>query len=133
MANYLLDTNHASPLVTLHHRLRQRVLDEHRKGHTFAICTPALSEILFGIGVLPRAVQNRKEWDNLRPSLTIYHIGEDDAEMAASLQIALRRQGRQLDTVDALVAAIAIRYNLILLTTDKDFRPITQLKSENWL
>ncbi len=35
--------------------------------------------------------------------------------------------------VDALIAAIAIRYDLTLLTEDKDFRPITQLKRENWL
>lgn len=28
MANYLLDANHASPLVTRHHRLRRRVFNE---------------------------------------------------------------------------------------------------------
>ncbi len=125
MANYLLDTNHASPLVTLHHRLRQRVLDEIRNRHSFGVCAPALSEFLFGIGVLLRAVQNRQEWDNLRPRLTIYQVGEADAEMAADLQITLRRRGIQLETVDALIAAVAIRYDLTLLTTDGDFLPIT--------
>lgn len=133
MGNYLLDANHASPLVTRHHRLRRRVLDEIRNGHSFAVCAPALSEFLFGIGVLPRAAQNRQEWDNLRPLLTIYRVGEADAEMAAELQITLRRQGKQLETVDALIAAVAIRYDLILLTTDNDFRPITHLKRESWL
>ena len=38
-----------------------------------------------------------------------------------------RRQGWQLATIDALIAAIALRYNLILLTTDQDFRAIPGL------
>lgn len=133
MANYLLDTNHASPLVTRRHYLRRRTHDELRNGHRFGICAPALSEFLFGIGMLPRAVRNRQEWDNLRPRLTIYRVGEADAEIAADLQITLRRRGVQLETVDALIAAVALRYDLTLLTEDGDFREIAQLKQENWL
>jgi predicted nucleic acid-binding protein len=58
---------------------------------------------------------------------------ESDAERAAELQISLRRRGWQLETVDALVAAVALRYDLTLLTRDKDFVAITPLKQENWL
>ena len=56
MTAYLLDTNHAAPLVTLHHPLRQRVLDALDQGDTFAINTLILSETLYGIGVVPRAI-----------------------------------------------------------------------------
>ena len=41
MADYLLDTNHLSPLVTLNHPLRQQVLEALQAGHTFAITVPA--------------------------------------------------------------------------------------------
>lgn len=133
MANYLLDTNHASPLVTLHHPLRRHIHNGIKNGHSFAVCAPALTELMFGIGILPRAVQNRQEWNKIRPLLTIYRIGEADSELAADLQVTLRRRGKQLATVDALIAAIAIRYDLTLLTTDRDFLPISQLKTENWL
>lgn len=133
MAVYLLDTNHASPLVTLHHPLRKRVLAAMNVGDQFAVCAPVETEVWYGISVIKRAVQNRAEWRRLRQSMPCYQIDEVDAEAAAELQLMLRLQGKQLETVDALVAAIAIRYNLILLTTDRDFRPITQLKSENWL
>jgi predicted nucleic acid-binding protein len=132
MADYLLDANHASPLVTLHHPLRKRVFDAMRAGHKFNVCMPVLSEVWYGISVLPRAIQNRAEWRQIRQTVPCFQVDEADAEVAAELQIALRLQGRQLETVDALVAAIAIRYNLILLTTDGDFLPITQLKQENW-
>lgn len=33
----------------------------------------------------------------------------------------------------SLIAAVALRYDLTLLTTDKDFSAIPQLKQENWL
>jgi hypothetical protein len=46
MAAYLLDTNHASPLVTLQHPLRQRVLQHPDTGDSFAICVPVLAERL---------------------------------------------------------------------------------------
>jgi predicted nucleic acid-binding protein len=45
----------------------------------------------------------------------------------------LRRQGWQLETVDAFVAGSALRYNLVLLTSDKDFAPVSGLTQENWL
>ena len=61
MAAYLLDTNHASPLVTLGHPLRHRILRQLDTGDRFAICVPMLTETLFGIGILPRAAQNRIE------------------------------------------------------------------------
>lgn len=132
MANYLLDTNHAAALVTLSHPLRQRVLQRLQAGDTFAISVPVIAETLFGIGLLPRAAQNLAEWARLRPSLVCYAPDEVDAENAAALQRALRRQGWQLETVDGFVAVTALRYNLVLLTSDKDFAPVPGLKQENW-
>jgi len=51
MAGYLLDTNHISPLVTLPHPLRRRVLGSLQAGDTFSIAVPALTEMLFGISI----------------------------------------------------------------------------------
>ena len=89
--------------------------------------------MLFGIGLLPRADQNRAEWQRLRLDFACYTPDEADAERAAHLQIQLRRQGWQLGTVDALIAAVALRYGLTLLTTDKDFTAIPAVKQDNWL
>ena len=132
MAEYLLDANHASPLVTLHHPLRHRFIVEQQAGHQFAICTLALSEIWFGMSGLPRAAQNRVEWQKLRTNLTFYGIDEQDAMDAADLRMSLRRQGWQLATLDALIATVALRYDLMLLTNDKDFSAVPNLKTENW-
>lgn len=133
MTQYLLDTNHASPLVTIGHPLRQRILDDLQEGHTFAICVPVLAETLFGVSLLPRAKANRAEWSRLRPLIPCYVPDERDAENAADLRVALRRQGWQLETIDSLIAVIALHNDLTLLTTDGDFKPIPELKRENWL
>jgi predicted nucleic acid-binding protein len=105
-------------------------LDE---GDSFAICVPVLAETLFGIAMLPRAEQNLAEWERLKPLLPCYIPDETDAELAAELQVSLRRRGWQLATVDALVAAVTLRYDLTLLTSDQDFQPIPSLKQESWL
>lgn len=133
MTDYLLDTNHLSPLVTLEHPLRTQVLQSLQSKHTFATTVPALTEMLFGISLLPRAKQNLREWARLRPHFTCVAPDEADAEQAARLQVSLRRRGRQLETVDALIAAVALRYELTLLTTDHDFIAVPDLTQENWL
>lgn len=133
MANYLLDSNHASPLVTMSHPLRSRFLEEHRRGHTFAINVPVLTETLFGLYMLRRAEENIVEWARLREAIHCYKVTEVDAEMAAAIRTVLRKKGWQLETADALIAATALRHNLILLNTDKDFNAVPDLKRENWL
>lgn len=133
MMRYLLDTNHLSPLVTVGHPLRPRILQQMRLGDQFAIAVPALAEFLYGIQVVPRGRQNLIEWNQLRLTFFFYHIDQIDAEQASSLQVELRRRGRQLYTVDAFIAAIGLRYGLTLLTTDKDFQAVMGLAQENWL
>ena len=133
MARYLLDTNHLSPLVTLDHALRDRLIHQLRLGDTFAVPVPALTEALYGILLLPRVRQSLHEWQRYSAYFNYYWVERDDAERAAHLQVDLRRRGRQLGTVDALIATVALRYDLTLLTTDKDFLAIPSLTCENWL
>ena len=133
MAQYLLDSNHASPLVTLHHPLRQRIFTAHQSGHEIGLCIPVLHEVWFGISSVPRAMQNRVEWQQVRQQLIYYGLDEQDAQDAAELRLSLRRKGWQLATMDALIATVALRYQLTLLTNDKDFQAVPQLQIENWL
>jgi tRNA(fMet)-specific endonuclease VapC len=104
-----------------------------QEGHTFAIAVPILTETIFGFSLLSRAAENLAEWSRLRETLPCFIPDEEDAYLAAELQVSLRRRGRQLGTVDALIAATALHHNLLLLTTDKDFDAVPDLQRENWL
>jgi tRNA(fMet)-specific endonuclease VapC len=108
------------------------VLNAIADGDTFAINVPILAETLFGIRIMPRGVQNYEAWLQLQPQFQCHVPTAQDAERAAELQLNLRKQGRQLATVDALVAITALHYDLTLLTTDKDFDAVPGLRHENW-
>lgn len=46
---------------------------------------------------------------------------------AAALRNKCRRKGVQIGTIDALIAQLALRYKLSLLTTDKDFKQMQKI------
>ena len=100
-------------------------------GDSFGLATPAMTETAFGYLMLARAESNQREWERLRPGLNMYIVDEAVALAGAWLQLTLRRRGRQLATVDALIAAVAIRNELILLTNDGDFSAVPDLRIEN--
>jgi tRNA(fMet)-specific endonuclease VapC len=102
-------------------------------GNEFAIAAPVLFEFLFGIRTLPRAAQNVEIWNKIKGDFIYFAIDSDDAERAVNLKLELRRKGWQLELVDAFTAVVALRYDLILLTKDKDFLAVPGLKIENWL
>jgi predicted nucleic acid-binding protein len=133
MVGYLIDTNHLGRLVNTRHPLRTRLWATIEAGDVFSIILPVITETVAGFSILPRATQNWAEWQVLRPIFTLLPLDEADAVDAARLQVALRRTGRQLATVDALIATIALRYDLTLLTTDGDFTSVPLLRLENWL
>lgn len=132
MSQYLLDTNHLSPLVTTDHPLQVKIFTAMQTGDTFAMIAPVLNEFLFGIRSLPRAQQNVNAWNKIKADFVCYAVDEEDALLATDLRIGLLRKGRQLGLVDSFVAIIALRYDLTLLTTDKDFLAVPNLKQENW-
>ncbi len=45
----------------------------------------------------------------------------------------LRERGRVLSQVDMMAAALARQMNLTVLTSDKDFEALPDLRVENWL
>lgn len=132
MASYLLDSNHASRLVTIGHALPRRISQSIAAGDRFHLTILVVAETVFGFSTLPRATQNAQEWAIWRPLLTLLDTDEADALDAARLRVTLRRRGRQLGTVDALIAAVALRYNLTLLTADNDFAAVPSLATDNW-
>ncbi len=132
MAEFILDTNHISPLVTLGHPLREKILERLHSGDNFSIAVPALHEFLYGIALLPRAAQNLKLWHSLENVFTYYAVDEVVAQQSAQLRVKLRKQGWQLDSIDSMIAVVVMQKGLVLLTTDKDFRGIPNLVHENW-
>ncbi len=52
----------------------------------------------------------------------------DDHVRAAELHIACRQKGLQVATIDVLLSALCLRYELTMLSTDVDFRRIARVR-----
>ena len=130
---YLIDANHASPLVTPGHPLRARFDREALAGAEFSLCPVARCETRFGLLTTPRAAANLKRWDRAVARTTVVRLRPADADLAADLRLFLKVRGRQLALADSLIAAVALRLDLTLLTTDRDFSPVPGLRTDDWL
>ena len=82
-----------------------------------------LQEILQGFSG-PKA--RKQILDRFTPLPLIVPQREDHAA-AADLRNDCRRRGLQVGTIDALLARLCIRYELVMLSTDKDFEHLARL------
>lgn len=102
--------------------LLSRRVDEALSRGELVTCDPVLFEILTGA---PDEADFRRDAMVMRriPRLT---FGEREWRQATELGFLLRRQGARAGFADALIAAIAISHDAILLHADGDYERIAQ-------
>jgi len=133
--NYLLDTNHWSYLQRNHPaviaRLRSLPSDS-----TLYMPVIAQGELLVGIELIvseSRKQELRTLYDRTIAEVTeILPITSQVAEQYAAIFVNLRRKGKPIETNDIWIAAIALAYDLILVTSDEHFQYVEGLKVEDW-
>lgn len=64
-------------------------------------------------------------------SLALLAPSRDDHIEAAELRNTCRRRGIQVGTIDAILAQLCLRHELLLLTADADFRHMTAVAPLN--
>jgi tRNA(fMet)-specific endonuclease VapC len=130
---YLIDTNHMSaavrPMSPLHLRLRSA----HRAGFIFGTCVLVLGELETGFRQTPDPGRNRRMLRTVRKQIRLWPLDEPIAELFGEIFLDLRRRGRALSQVDIFLAAMCRYMNLVLLTSDRDFEALPDLRTENWL
>ncbi len=154
---YLLDAAHARAFETPAHPLRDRIRERIAAGdlfysdilvvdqalHLFDVqssisgptrhSTPLVESTLRMLDVQPQPARQASGWDAEGGLFKIIETDAVDAATAADLQATLRRQGREIATIDALIAAVARPANLVLLTTDDNLAAVPSLQVENWI
>lgn len=132
MTLYLLDTNHLSEGIRRVSCVRDRVQSESLAGHTFITISPALCELERGIQQTGAPSEYRRRLDTLLWIVQIREMDRQSAEHYGSICEILRQRGRALSIVDRMLAAVAIQWGTILLTTDLDFTALPEIRVENW-
>lgn len=133
---YLLDTNHWSfiqrrnPFVL--RRLRQLPPEDR-------LCMPVIAqaELLAGMEMLPADSRRRRELNVLHAEVlpapeVILPVDSAVAQQFATTHARLRRAGTPIETNDVWIAAIALRHDLTLVSSDAHFAWVEGLKLENW-
>jgi tRNA(fMet)-specific endonuclease VapC len=133
MARYLLDTNHLSALLDDRSGLRERLHQSLKSGHRFGTCVPVLCELETGIYQTRRRDDNRRILAALLRQVRTWPLNPVIAPFYAQIYHDLRSRGRVLSQVDIVFAALARSMNTTLLTSDRDFESVPDLRVENWL
>lgn len=72
------------------------------------------------------------ETKRLLQRLDIFGFGMNEAEESALVEKELLKEGKPINSLDILIAGIARKNGLILITNDKDFRKVRNLKIETY-
>lgn len=128
---FLLDTNIVSFLIkatypALDHRFRSVPKSSIV---TSSICE---AEVRFGLALLPRVAKVRAVAQAFLSSLEIEPWDSRCAEHYGTLAAAQQHRGEPLSPLDTMIAAHALAHDLTLVTNDKAFTRIKNLRVEDW-
>lgn len=133
MTGYVLDTNHLGAALESESVVYQRILAARREGWRIGSCPPVLCELAVGIEQTARREANWKALRVFLRQIRIWPIDLSTAQIYGQLYQELRANGRVLSQVDMMLAALARRMKLTVLTIDRDFEAIGDIKIENWI
>jgi tRNA(fMet)-specific endonuclease VapC len=124
----LLDTSAYSAFRRGHPQIQHRI----REASEIQINPVALGELRVGF------LKGTRLADNLAglaqflasPRIDVVPVDEETAERYALILDSLRRAGTPIPTNDVWIAASAMQYGSVLLTTDPHFRAVAQIAAE---
>ncbi len=123
--NFLVDTN----IVIEVFKGNQEIADYLYKLPDIYISSIALGELYTGINRVSNREKHLKRLNDFLKLTTILNVDGETAAIYGELIADLYKLGKPIPTNDVWIAAIAIQYNLTLLTSDRHFEEINHLKS----
>jgi tRNA(fMet)-specific endonuclease VapC len=131
-AGYLLDTNQIGLAVTPQSAVWRRIGDARLRGVKVGTCIPVLCEIEAGVQHVARPDLYRANLHRLFRLVKVWPIDLETARRYGELSADLRRRGRALSQVDMMVAALALQVDATVVSTDRDFTAVPNLRLDDW-
>jgi tRNA(fMet)-specific endonuclease VapC len=99
-----------------------------------SLCISAITEgeLLFGLAKRPEATRLRAAVREFLRCVDVLPWDDEVAEHYARARAALELQGKTLAPLDLLIAAHAQSLGAVLVTNDKAFRQMSDLRVEDW-
>ncbi len=128
MKRYLLDTSGYSAYFAGGKRVRDLLLE----ADEIYLGPVVTGELLYGFGQGRYSLRNRQVLQEFlsRPRVVPLGIDQETAECYAKIRAALRKQGSPIPTNDMWIAASAMQFGLAVLTSDRHFEQVPQVRVE---
>ncbi|MDJ0732872.1 MAG: type II toxin-antitoxin system VapC family toxin [Nostocaceae cyanobacterium] len=125
---YLLDTNIIIALFA------NEVAVKNSLAQADEVFIPSIvvGELCYGVRKSGRPKQNLERIDEFVANSTVLGCNAETARYYGEVKNTLRQKGRPLPENDIWIAAIAIQYNLTLVTRDAHFKEIENLQTLVW-
>jgi tRNA(fMet)-specific endonuclease VapC len=127
LGDFLLDTN----IVIAIFADEAKVLRKLRRATVFLPVTVA-GELIFGALKSTRVEKNVARIDEFVSANSVLFCDLETAQEYGKIKAELRRKGRPLPENDIWIAAIAVQFDLTLISRDDHFREIDDLKLTKW-
>ncbi len=125
---FLLDTNIISALL----KGGAAIADNIDKADKVYIPIIAVGELYYGASFSTRFQKNIEDIQKVISRYEVISLNEETTAIYGDIKALLRKKGRPIPENDIWIAAIAIQYNLILITRDQHFNEIEEIETTIW-
>lgn len=127
---YMLDTNIVSQLI----RKQPSVVSRVTAAPMAALCISAVTEgeLLFGLAKRPAATQLHAAVTEFLKRVDVQPWDSNAAKHYGALRASMEAQGKPLAPLDMLIGAHAASVGAVLVTNDRAFQQINDLRLEDW-
>ena len=128
---FLLDTNMASYIIKGNFpRVRERLVRVPMAEVGISVVTEA--ELRFGVAKKPEATRLGEAVEEFLLRVEILPWDSAAAKSYAAIRAVLERAGDPMGNLDMMIAAQALAAQAVLVTHDRVFHRVKQLKIEDW-
>ncbi len=125
---YLLDTNAIIALQRENEALKKLL----STATDVFVPAVAVGELYYGAYKSQRVEENRKNVAAFVANRVVLNVDADTADVYGQVKQALRAKGRPIPENDIWIAALAIQYDLTLITDDAHFDEVDNLNWQGW-
>lgn len=125
---FLLDTNIIVAWLSGETNIASKI-DKAKEIHIPVI---VLGELYYGALYSTQVEKNIQQIKNIIVIYNILMIDEETTIAYGNIKAALRKKGKPIPENDIWIAALGMRYELVLITRDKHFKEIESIKVKSW-
>lgn len=133
MKKVLLDSGILNAYASKRSSAFDKIIAIARQGIRLGTCTPVLAEFYFGLEMSQSRERNAESLARCLATLRIWNFDIEAARYYGQLASVLRSNGRPMQSVDVMLASIALSIgNCTVITTDSDLEFVPGLSVERW-